>query len=266
MTMARSGFVFRLERKRGPVWYAKYRLPDGTPGQAADRAGLDRAWAAAGRPLHEARSPRTGCTIGSRRSGGRRRLGRRAGRAASRGVDERDVRRGGGGVPALRRAGPRLQALDDPRLPQRDQRPPAAGVRRRWRSRTSPCRRSSAGARACRASASAARALEQDEEQPARADARDLQARGEALRAAGAIRWRASTASACARSGDIQVFSPEEVWALVRAAASEADAAIFLTAAFTGLRRGELLGAALARRRLRRLDDPGPRELRRRAS
>ena len=43
------------------------------------------------------------------------------------------------------------------------------------------------------------------------------------------------------RSGDLQVFSPEEVWALVRAAASEQDAAIFLTAAFTGLRRGELV-------------------------
>jgi integrase len=42
-------------------------------------------------------------------------------------------------------------------------------------------------------------------------------------------------------SGDLQAFSPEEVWALVRAAASEQDAAIFLTAAFTGLRRGELL-------------------------
>jgi integrase len=43
------------------------------------------------------------------------------------------------------------------------------------------------------------------------------------------------------RSGDIDVFSPEEVHALVRAAASEQDAALFLTAAFTGLRRGELL-------------------------
>jgi integrase len=42
-------------------------------------------------------------------------------------------------------------------------------------------------------------------------------------------------------SGDIQVFSPEEICSLVRAAASETDAAIFLTAAFTGLRRGELL-------------------------
>jgi integrase len=42
-------------------------------------------------------------------------------------------------------------------------------------------------------------------------------------------------------SGDIDVFSPEEVMALVRAAGSEQDAAVFLTAAFTGLRRGELL-------------------------
>lgn len=43
-----------------------------------------------------------------------------------------------------------------------------------------------------------------------------------------------------AQSGDIDVFSVEEVMALVRAAASEQDAAIYLTAAFTGLRRGEL--------------------------
>ena len=42
-------------------------------------------------------------------------------------------------------------------------------------------------------------------------------------------------------SDDIQVFSPEEVWALVRAAGSEQNGAIFLTAAFTGLRMGELL-------------------------
>lgn len=42
-------------------------------------------------------------------------------------------------------------------------------------------------------------------------------------------------------SGDIDVLSPEEVLALVRAAGSVQDAAIYLTAAFTGLRRGELL-------------------------
>jgi integrase len=43
------------------------------------------------------------------------------------------------------------------------------------------------------------------------------------------------------RSGDSEGFSREEVRALVRAAASEQDAAIYLTASFTGLRRGELL-------------------------
>jgi integrase len=44
-----------------------------------------------------------------------------------------------------------------------------------------------------------------------------------------------------AKRGNIDVFSREEVLALVRAADSEQDAAIYLTAAFTGLRLGELL-------------------------
>ena len=43
------------------------------------------------------------------------------------------------------------------------------------------------------------------------------------------------------RSTAIEVFSPEEILALVRAADSQQDAAIYLTAAFTGLRRGELV-------------------------
>lgn len=42
-------------------------------------------------------------------------------------------------------------------------------------------------------------------------------------------------------AGDIDVLSPEEVWALVRKADSEQDGVLYLTAAFTGLRRGELL-------------------------
>src|SRR5437764_2603098 len=42
-------------------------------------------------------------------------------------------------------------------------------------------------------------------------------------------------------SDDIDAFSPEEVHALVRAASSDRDAALYLTAALTGLRLGELL-------------------------
>ena len=42
-------------------------------------------------------------------------------------------------------------------------------------------------------------------------------------------------------SGDFDFYSPEEIRALVRAAASEQDGALYLTAAFTGLRRGELV-------------------------
>ena len=41
--------------------------------------------------------------------------------------------------------------------------------------------------------------------------------------------------------GDIDVFSVDEVMALVRAAADQQDAAIYLTTALTGLPRGELV-------------------------
>ena len=41
-----SGHVFRVERARGPVWYAKYRLPDGR--QVQKKLGL--AWTGRGRP------------------------------------------------------------------------------------------------------------------------------------------------------------------------------------------------------------------------
>lgn len=43
------------------------------------------------------------------------------------------------------------------------------------------------------------------------------------------------------QSGDIDIFSPEEVMTLVPRVCIGQDAATYLTAAFTGLRRGELL-------------------------
>lgn len=42
-----TGHVFRVERARGPVWYAKYRLADGRQVQKK----LGPAWSERGRPL-----------------------------------------------------------------------------------------------------------------------------------------------------------------------------------------------------------------------
>lgn len=41
-----TGHVFRVERARGPAWYAKYRLPDGRQVQKK----LGPAWTERGRP------------------------------------------------------------------------------------------------------------------------------------------------------------------------------------------------------------------------
>jgi integrase len=43
---APTGHVFRVERSRGPAWYAKYRLPDGRQVQKK----LGPAWIERGRP------------------------------------------------------------------------------------------------------------------------------------------------------------------------------------------------------------------------
>jgi hypothetical protein len=46
MSLEPSGHVYRVERVRGPQWYAKYRLPEGR--QVQRRIGS--AWSGRGRP------------------------------------------------------------------------------------------------------------------------------------------------------------------------------------------------------------------------
>jgi integrase len=245
-----TGHVFRVRRRRGPVWYAKYRLPDGRQHQRK----LGQAWTGRGRPP--------------------------AGHFTKRLAEQwlRDVldqaRRGT--LPGTVRTGATFAdaAAEFMRYAEHDRalKPstlrgyrsiidayllPAFGTRRLeditiadvegWRARLE----SVAGARARRG--------------PSEPAASERGSRETSLRLSNSSKNRITTllhgvfARACKvhtlpvnpvaaiehfpvrLSGDIDVFSPEEVRSLVRAAASEQDAAIYLTAAFTGLRRGELI-------------------------
>jgi integrase len=218
-----SGHVFRVERARGPAWYAKYRLPDGRQVQKK----LGPAWTERGRPpagyftkrqaedwlrdvLVEARrgtlaqQVRTGVTFAD---------------AAAEWLRYVEVDRGR--KPSTL-AG--YQAL------VRSQLLPAFGSMPLEEVTTDAIERwlSSLGG----AASSRTKAL--------------VLLHGILKRARKVWGLSVNPAAevekpALQRSGDIQVFSPEEVWALVRAAATEQDAAIYLTAAFTGLRLGELL-------------------------
>ena len=115
-----------------------------------------------------------------------------------------------------------------------DPRAPRAGVRRRCGSRTSPPDRIEAWKATLRVGNRTKNKL-------LTVLNGVLDARAARARAAPQPDGRRREAARTARRAAIEVFSPEEVWALVRAAESEQDAAIYLTAAFTGLRRGELV-------------------------
>ena len=95
-----SGHVFRVERKRGPAWYAKYRLPDGRQVQRK----IGPAWAQRGRPPAGYYTKRLAedWLRDVLRPGA-------PGHAAGAGPHRRDVRRSCRRVPALRRARPRLK-------------------------------------------------------------------------------------------------------------------------------------------------------------
>ncbi len=218
-----TGHVFRVERRRGPVWYAKYRLPDGR--QVQKRVGP--AWTDRGRPPAGYLTKRTA-------------------EAWLRSVLE-EARRGT--LPGMVQTGATfadaaaewLRYIEQDRL-----RKPStvAGYKAIVRGQLIP--------------AFGELPLESVTtgviESWVASMGRSASTQIKALVLLHGIFKRAKkvwglTVNPVAevekpplsRSGDIQVFSPEEVWALVRAASSEQDAAVYLAAAFTGLRRGELL-------------------------
>jgi integrase len=225
-----TGHVFRVERKRGPQWYAKYRLPDGR--QVQKRLGP--AWTERGRPPSGHFTKRTAegwlrSTLERARRGelpGMVRTGATFADAAAeylRYIDK-DRRR-------------KASTVEDYRSIIRVHLLPAFGETRLEDVTTADVEAFAA-------------TLVQREHRGRRITPRTrikvLNVLHGVFARAKKV-WGLSTnpASDVERppqrtSGDIDVFSPEEVWSLVRGAANERDAAIYLTAAFTGLRMGEL--------------------------
>ena len=222
-----SGHVFRVQGKRGPRWYAKYRLPDGRQVQKA----LGPAWTQRGRPAeghltkrtaeawlrdvldqaHRGTLPgmvRTGATFADAAAEWLRYVEQERGRKASTLADYRSVVRAHflpafGDLPLERITGETIERwlaaqLRDGELSRRSLQKMVVllnGIFRRarkvWKLPQNPV-----------------------------ADIERLPV---------------------PKRTDIEFYSLEEVHALVRASAEEQDGALFLTAAMTGLRMGELL-------------------------
>jgi integrase len=217
--------VFRADRARGPVWYAKYRLPDGRQVQKK----LGPAWSERGRPPTGYFTKRLAedwlrLTLDEARRGtlpGMVRTGATFADAAAEFLRYAEQDRGckPSTIREYRSAvnGRLVPAFGDVRL--EDVTP---AMIERWRASLPP-------------------------ELSNRTKNKLLVMLHGVFRRAQAV-WGLPMNPVAAiekhphsSSGDIEVFSPEEVMALVRAADSEQDAAIYMTAAFTGLRRGELL-------------------------
>jgi len=225
-----SGHVFRVERAHGPVWYAKFRLPDGRQVQRK----LGPAWTERGRPpagyftkrlaegwlrstLDEARRGvfpgmvRTGATFADAAAEYLRYIGEDRNRKASTVEDYRSI-------------------IDVHLVPAFGEQPieeitvvaveafQAQLAKRVHRGRPITPRTRNKVLNVLSGIFSRARKVWGLPSNPA----------AELERHPGR------------NSGDIEVFSPEEVHALLRAAFDTRDAAIYATAAFAGLRMGEL--------------------------
>jgi integrase len=217
-----TGHVFRVERKRGPVWYAKYRLPSGRQVQRL----IGPAWAERGRPAAGYYTKRTAedwlrAVLEEARRGtlpGMVHTGVTMSAAAAEWLrySEHDRAVKASTLREYRHTADRIvRELGD--VPIEDVTPE---MLERWKASLGLSNRSVAKylvilhgifKRAMRVWGLPRNPVV-DVERP---------------------RYRVSD--------DLEAFSPEEVWALVRAAGSEQDAALFMAAAFTGLRMGELL-------------------------
>jgi integrase len=220
-----SGHVFRVERKRGPAWYAKYRLPDGR--QVQKRIGP--AWTSRGRPAAGYFTKRTAedwlrGVIDQARSGtlpGLVRTGVTFAEAAEEYLTWLEVDRER-----------KPSTLRDYRSMVRTHMLPTFGDAfleditpdqiERWRLSFDPALANRTKIKVMTVLfgiLERARKVHRLPTNPARDMEKPTQRR---------------------RAG-LDVFSVEEVIALIRAADGEQDATMFLVAAFTGLRRGELV-------------------------
>jgi len=224
-----TGHVFRLERKRGPCWYAKYRLPDGRQVQKK----LGPAWTGRGKPAAGYYTKRLAedwlrDTLDAARRGslpGSAATGATFADAAAEWLryveHDRDVKPST--LTDYRSTVARLlpffgsMRLEDitPKVVEEWRAGLGAGRDRPLANRTRNKALTILGGILERA-----RKVYGLTANPAR-EVEKLRERYDATR--------------------FDFYSPEEVWALVRAAGSKQDGAIFLTAAFTGLRRGELV-------------------------
>jgi integrase len=218
-----TGHVYRVERKRGPAWYAKYRLPDGRQVQKK----LGPAWTERGRPP----------------------AGYFTKRQAEAWLRETLDQARHGTLPDLVRTGATFEdaAAEYLRYVEHDRGRKLSTVRG-YRSMINTHLLPAFGSMPIEDVTT--KAIETwiagYQGSPRSRNKLLIQLHGILGRAKKFYGLQANAAAEVEKfqqkaSGDIQVFSPEEVWALVRAAASEQDAALFLTAAFTGLRMGELL-------------------------
>src|SRR3954453_18670889 len=223
LVMEASGHVFRVERKRGPVWYAKYRLGDGRQIQRK----IGPAWTERGRP------PTGGFT-------------KRGAEEWLRSVLDQARR---GTLPGMGRTGATFAdaAAEYLRYIEHDRgRKPSTvrGYRSAIEAHLLPVF----------GSMRLGSVTTSDIERWIATVDRSARTRNKLIVLLHGIFVRARKVYGLRlnpvievekfpqqRSGDIEVYSPEEVWALVRAAVSSQDAAIYLTAAFTGLRRAEVI-------------------------